>query len=132
MLAVDIKNAYENLSLFKVNQDKPRHLPPKMELYILRNLKNLRDAAEDIESARIEICNRYAKKDDDGNAITDDNDSFIIENIDEFNKEITELLTSDIDVNMLLLDPDIIEDYDDDKYDTLSMDDLVKIECMIK
>ncbi len=131
MLAIDIKNAYENLSMFKMDQNE-RHLPPKMELYIIRNLKNLKDAAEDIETARVEICNRFAKKDDEGNAVLNDREEYIIEDVTEFNKEMSELLSSEIDVKLMLLDSDVIENYDDDKYDNLSMDDLLKIECMIE
>ena len=131
MLAIDIKNAYENLSMFKMDQSE-RHLPPKMELYIIRNLKNLKDAAEDIETARVEICNRFAKKDDEGNAVLNDREEYIIEDVAEFNKEMSELLSSEVDVKLMLLDSDVIENYDDDKYDNLSMDDLLKIECMIE
>jgi len=57
-------------------------------------LKLLNEAINEIESFRKEMLEKYSKKDDDGNALIENN-SYVLEDAETFNKEYVELMNED-------------------------------------
>ena len=57
-------------------------------------LKILNEAINEIEGFRKELLEKYSKKDDEGKALIKDN-SYVIEDVEAFNKEYLELMNED-------------------------------------
>ena len=57
-------------------------------------LKLLNEAINEIESFRKEMLEKYSKKDDEGNALIENN-SYVLEDAETFNKEYVELMNED-------------------------------------
>ena len=57
-------------------------------------LKLLNEAVNEIESFRKEMLEKYSKKDDEGKALIDNN-SYVLEDAEAFNKEYLELMNED-------------------------------------
>jgi len=57
-------------------------------------LKLLNESINEIESFRKEMLEEYSKKDDEGNALIEDN-SYVLEDAEAFNKEYLELMNED-------------------------------------
>jgi len=55
-------------------------------------LKLLNEAINEIESFRKELLEKYSKKDDEGNALIENN-SYVLEDAEAFNKEYVELMS---------------------------------------
>ena len=65
---------------------------------------------EIIEKKRNDIVIKYAKKDDNGEIISDENGNVKIENTNKFNEEIYELLNTEIDVEIKTISIDKLSD----------------------
>ena len=57
-------------------------------------LKLLNESVNETESFRKELLDKHSKKDDEGNALIENN-SYILEDAEAFNKEFTELMLED-------------------------------------
>ena len=128
MLAIDIKSTHEVL-----RNMKQKRLPIRLSLAIAKNYRVLDEEVSDIDNMRIDIINRYAEKDDEGNIKTDENNNAIIisGHEDDINKELTELLYSDIDINLQHVCIDDVMMCDLDKFDSLTVDEVEVLEKMI-
>ena len=57
-------------------------------------LKILNEAINETESFRKELIDKHSKKDDEGNALIENN-SYVLEDVETFNKEYVELMSED-------------------------------------
>lgn len=91
-----------NLKSILDNMDKLTEvsLPIKISYNISKLVANLVSEYNIFEENRMKLIQRYAKKDDKGEVITDSNNVVEIENnnIKDFNNEINELLNIEIDI----------------------------------
>lgn len=116
-------------SLQKMQEKK---LPVRLSLILYRNLQKIKSIAEKAEEERVALIREYAEKDDSGNPI-DDGGRFHIPDADSFMKEMDELLNTEVDVTFDKLSMKDIERCDEEeKFDSLTMEEIGAIECMIE
>lgn len=128
MKNIEIKNLYECLTRLK-----DKKLPIGVSFALARNVKALRDVAEDIEESRIKIIEQYANKDDSGKLIIN-NDMYDIspENINNCNNDINSLWDYEVDIHLEKISMSDIEKCDLDKYDSLTFSEFEILEPLIK
>ena len=113
-------------------------LPVKISYAIAKNTKVLAEEYKTINAQRIELCEKYANKDSDGNPIKKDKDGELIydltdENNIEMNKEYNELLEVDSDLTIHKVS---IADFEkcesNSRYDILTPSEYAALEFMIE
>jgi len=83
---VDVKGLAEFLTTEK--------LVKKQSRMRTKFLKLLNEAINETEGFRKELLEKYSKKDDEGNALIENN-SYVLEDVETFNKEYVELMNED-------------------------------------
>lgn len=105
---------------------REKHLPVRLAYAIKKNMAAVQEAATAYMEEREELIARYAKKDKKGEYLVKDSYK------DEFEKDMSELLAIETAVKIHTVSIDIVEKCDDDqKYDSLTMEELDVIEFMI-
>ncbi|MCC2228728.1 hypothetical protein [Blautia fusiformis] len=106
-------------------------MPVRLAYAIKKNMAAVQEAATAYMEEREELIARYAKKDKKGEYLVKDS-CYVFENKDEFEKDMSELLAIETAVKIHTVSIDIVEKCDDDqKYDSLTMEELDVIEFMI-
>lgn len=96
-----------------------KKLPIKLSYVISKNLDKLKTETDIIEQNRIKLAESFAKRNEDGSPIIEDN-KYIIENQSEFVKELNEYFDTEIDVDICTLTMFDIEKLDEPRYDALT------------
>ena len=108
-----------------VNEIKDKKLPIKISLILIRNLKKLKEIMEDIEDKRTEIINKYADRDEKGQLILNENNQFqVSNNITNFENDLKELFNTQIKIQFDNFSIEDIEKYDENKFDSLTMNEV--------
>lgn len=108
-----------------VNEIKDKKLPIKISLILIRNLKKLKEIMEDIEDKRTEIINKYADRDEKGQLILNEKDQFqVSNNIINFENDLKELFNTQIKIQFDNFSIEDIEKYDENKFDSLTMNEV--------
>lgn len=108
-----------------VNEIKDKKLPIKISLILIRNLKKLKEIMEDIEDKRTEIINKYADRDEKGQLILNKKDQFqVSNNITNFENDLKELFNTQIKIQFDKFSIEDIEKYDENKFDSLTMNEV--------
>lgn len=71
-------------------------LPVKVAYYVSKNVKKVVSEIKDFEENRVKLAQKYAKKDKDGVPLIEDN-QFVMEDMQGFNKEFVELANIDVE-----------------------------------
>lgn len=91
--------------LLKVfSEEESQKLPIKLSFCIQRNMKKLRELAEEIEKTRMSLLEQYGEKTDNGGY------SVPAENIEIVNREFGDLMSIEQDVNITTIKIDSISD----------------------
>ena len=108
-----------------------KKLPVKLGFAVSCNLDELAKWQKKTEEQRIELCKRYARKDDKGEPIIKD-DRYDIEDMTALSSDVGELMDEDIEVNVRKV-PDSLLDMIDlsDKYDALTPDEIGALQFML-
>lgn len=79
---------------------------------IARMLKKLQAEEETYNTSRIELIKKYADKDESGEVKVDDEGNIHVsnENMSDFNKEFTELITTELEVDFQKIPIDWLDD----------------------
>lgn len=110
---------------------REKRLPVRLAYAIKKNMAAVQEAATAYMEEREELIARYAKKDKKGEYLVKDN-CYVFENKDEFEKDMSELLSIETAVKIHTVSIDVVEKCDDDhKYDSLTIDELDVIDFMI-
>lgn len=110
---------------------KQKHLPVRLAYAIKKNITAVQEAAAAYTAEREDLISRYAQKDDSGENLMED-DHYIIEDKNGFEKDIVELLDIETEVEIHTVSISVVEKCDDDpKYDALTMEELEMIDFMI-
>lgn len=110
---------------------KQKHLPVRLAYAIKKNISAVQEAAAAYSAEREELINRYAKKDDSGNPVIE-NDCYVMEDKAGFTKDMSDLLDIETEVEIHTVSLAAVEKCDDDpKYDALTMEELDVIDCML-
>lgn len=103
-----------------------KKVPVSLGLILLQNKKKLDPVVENISVKEREIVDLYAEKDEAGNVIYNDQNQFKIpkDNISQFNKEIDELVNTEIEIVFDKVSMDILNRCDESGFDSLSLEEL--------
>lgn len=112
--------------------------PAKLSLAISRNVKRLQEESATYEKEREKICERLAEKGEDGLPIIVEKNGksqykLTDENLKILDKELAELLGTEIDVPIQMVDSSVLEQCDfSERYHTLSAREAICLDFMIK
>ncbi len=103
-----------------------RRLPIRVSYAIAKNISNMKKELETYEEERQKLINKYGKKDDKGNIITDKKGQVEFKNKEKWTKDIEELLSIEVDIDIHKFNIKELEGYD------MSVGELMAIEYMIE
>ena len=110
---------------------KKKSLPVRLAYAIKKNVAAVQEAASAYTAEREELIRRYAKKDENGEIMTED-DCYIMEDKERFGKDMSELLNIETEVEIHTDSISVVEKCDEDpKYDSLTMAELDVIDFML-
>lgn len=110
---------------------KKKSLPVRLAYAIKKNVAAVQEAASAYTAEREELIRRYAKKDENGEIMTED-DCYIMEDKERFGKDMSELLNIETEVEIHTVSILVVEKCDEDpKYDSLTMAELDVIDFML-
>ena len=133
-----MKTDYKNIILFVNILDKysTYKLPQKINFAITKNLINLNIHVE-IYSRSLEniynVYDSYMLKDEDGNNLCYDSGLYQVDDahFKEYSDEITQLLDTEVEIDLYYVDFSVF-DYDDgEKYDLLSPSDIITLKQIL-
>ncbi|MDO5402987.1 MAG: hypothetical protein Q4F11_06065 [Eubacteriales bacterium] len=111
-----------------------KKLPVKLSYAVSKNVKTLTSECENLYEQRIKILNDSSSKDDKGNPVIKDN-QYVFNSDDEKSgaiKAITELLNTEVDVEIMNISMNDVEKCDEAKYDALTGIELDEVMKMVK
>ena len=105
----DLLNSTETLQ--KLAQ---KDFKAKLAWSIARLLKAAETEIQSFNETRMNLIKKYGEKDENGELVTDDKGNCKIENenIDEFTKELNELIETTVEINANKIKMDLLEDID--------------------
>ena len=110
---------------------KKKSLPVRLAYAIKKNVVAVQEAASAYTAEREELIRRYAKKDENGEIMTED-DCYIMKDKERFGKDMSELLNIETEVEIHNVSISVVEKCDEDpKYDSLTMAELDVIDFML-
>lgn len=129
----EILNISRNIYLNSVSEKK---LPMKIKLPLFFNLKKIKEAMSGWETAFIELLNRYANKDENGSPIVINDEYDIPVNLkQDYLKEFNDILNCDSGLSqndIQYISMDCFEDYDETKFDILTIGEMESLLFMMK
>lgn len=125
MKAKEIEKACNSLVFIK-----QKRFPIKMNLILGRNIKKLDEANKDIQEQRDALIERYCERDEKNNPVYE-NGRIRLANMAFWDEE-KELKDTDIAIDLEKISMDDIERCDEDKFDSLTVEELSALECMIE
>lgn len=110
---------------------RKKTLPVRLAYAIKKNTAAVQEAAAAYTAEREELIRRYAKKDENGEIMTED-DYYIMEDKAGFGQDMSELLNIETEVEIHTVSITVVEKCDEDpKYDPLTMAELETINFML-
>ncbi len=110
---------------------RKKRLPVRLAYAIKKNMSSAQETAAAYMAEREELVARYAKKDKNGEYLTEDN-HYIMEDKDGFEKDMKELLEIETEVEIHTVPFATVEKCDEDsKYDALTLEELDAIGYML-
>lgn len=105
----DLLNSTETLQ--KLAQ---KDFKAKLAWSISRLLKAAEAEIQNFNDTRMNLIKKYGEKDTDGELITDENGNCKIlpESVEDFNKELNELINTEIEINANKIDIELLENID--------------------
>lgn len=108
-----------------------KHLPVRITYAIQKNAKTIEAALKAYDETRKSLLEKYAKKDDEGKPIIENNE-YTIENAENWNADMTELLTTETEVDIHKVSFDEFEKLDDPKFNALTVSEMAILKFMIE
>ena len=105
----DVVNSMEVLQ--KLAQ---QNFKAKLALSIARLLKQIEVEIQTFNTTRMDLIKKYGTKDENGELITDEEGNCKIdpESVETFNKELSDLLTTEIEINANKIDVELLDGCD--------------------
>lgn len=112
MIKVQLKDIIEGTEVLKKLAGQP--LRGKVAFQISKILKRLEDELTLFNNTRVDIIKKYSQTNENGELISDENGNVKLkeETIEDFNKEITELLNMEIEIDANKIALEDIENVD--------------------
>jgi hypothetical protein len=108
-----------------------KHLPVKFAFAIHKNAKTIEPALKAYNETRKGLIEQYAKKDDEGKPIIED-DKYTVENVEQFNADMNDLLTEETEVEIHKVSVDELAKLDDPRFDALTVSEMTILNFMIE
>lgn len=118
----------------KMQSIATKRMPLKMAFAIQKNAKKIKEIVDFANEKQNEIIERFAKRDDKGNFVpSQDGKGIEIKNEDgkAFMEEMEELMNTDMEIEFAKISMADIERCDEERFDSLTPNDLEAIEDMI-
>ena len=121
MKAKDVYNTYVRL-----RSVADKKLPIKIAFIVSRNLKKMQSVAQDVDTNRAMLFEKYGERKDDGSLDYAEDGSLAIpkEFINSFADELMEIMNAEINITLDPLTEEDIEKCDGDGYDRLTVDEI--------
>lgn len=121
----DLLNATETLQ--KLSQ---KELKAKLALSIARMLKEAEREIQNFNEVRMNLINKHGEKGEDGQLITDENGNCKIlpESVEEFTKELNDLVTMELEINANKLKLDDLENIDFTPSEMVTIEPFIEVE----
>lgn len=107
-----------------------KRLPVKISYAIHKNAAAIEPSLKAYDETRKSLVEQYAKKDEDGKPIIEDN-KYTIEDIAAFNEDMAELLNEETEVEVQKVSVDEFDKLDDPKFDALTVSEMSILSFMI-
>ncbi len=123
-----MKKTNHEMLLDVVNLDylTKRQLPIKVSYAIAKNISKIKKELQTYEAERQKLLDRHGKKDDKGEIIADEHGEVEFKNKEKWTKDIEELLSIEVDIDIHKFDIKELEGYE------ISPGELLAIEYMIE
>ncbi len=115
-----------------INKILEKKLPIRVAFIISRNVKKLSEIVSDYDEKRITIIKKYAEKDKDDNIVTDQNGNAKVTDITNANKDLVDLIETEINIEFDKLTLEDLEKCDESSYDSLTPSELGCLDFMIE
>lgn len=115
----------------KSSSIKNKKIPVKVGFAINRNLAILNPIASAYEDERQKIIDKYAEKDESGSTKISDG-KYVLNDPENYKKDMKELLEMENEVNFYTIPIDDLTKCDEDKFDSLTPDELEALYNMIE
>ena len=102
----------------------------KLAWSIARLLKEAEKEVQGFNEARLKLINKYGIKDENDQLVTDDNGNckIIQENIPDFNKELNDLVDTEVEINANKINMNLLEDVDFTPSDMATLEPFVEFD----
>lgn len=112
MIKIKLQNLNQSIQTLSKEDIFSISLEGKTSFKIARILKELENEYSIFQKSRQNLILKYGEKDENGNLITDDKGNFKIpkNNVNDFSRELDDLLETEIELNANYIDLDEIED----------------------
>lgn len=108
-----------------------KKLPVRLAYAVALNIETFRPVVNAYSKSRMDLVNRYAKKDETGNPATKDG-HYVFDDIIGWNKAIDELLDVEVDVKVSTVKESDLDKCDDPLFDRLSVNEIIVMGFMIE
>ena len=126
MINVTLNDIISNNNLFREIHSKP--MPARAAFKVARLIRELDKENEMFDKQRIDIVTRYAKRDENGNVMEQDNQILIDDDkMEEFQNEFNSLLETEVAVNAEKLDIDDLGDIELTPRQTMDLEKFINM-----
>lgn len=125
MIEVQVKDIVNSVEIFSALSQKKLNM--RMAYQLAKIIKEVQKEFELFQETRMKLINEYAERDEDGRLKIDENNNFTIprEKIQDFQKELNELLETQVELQINKINLDELEDVE------FTPMELIKIEKFI-
>lgn len=126
MIEVQVKDIVNSAEIFSTLSQKKLNM--RMAYQLAKIIKEVQKEFELFQETRMKLINEYAERDEDGQLKVDENNNFTIpkEKIQDFQKELNELLETQVELQINKINLDELENVE------FTPMELIKIEKFIE
>ena len=125
-----LKNKEIRLLALQMEKLQKKNFPAKVSFAIAKNQKEISDTLQIIEEQRKKICEKYAKKDENGKAEIEGG-AYVIQDPQGLKEEYQELMEIETEIDLQKMDEADLEKCGEGKYDAITPDDARILQYMM-
>lgn len=127
MKLAEVRVAHANLMALS-----HKKLPHKLAYAVAKNLMKLESESKLIEERRMEMITTYVVKDEEGNPVIKDARYDLGNNEENFNKEYTEFMETETEIDIHTISCTELDMLDDSRYDVLTAAEMIALDFMLE
>lgn len=127
MIEVQVKDIVNSAEIFSALSQKKLNM--RMAYQLAKIIKEVQKEFELFQETRMKLINEYAERDEDGQLRVDENNNFTIpkEKIQDFQKELNELLEMQVELQINKINLDELEDVEFTPMELIKIEKFVEI-----